>query len=153
MLKCFTLVLIGSLVTATVHAQEIQTFKDAKLLVQKSDGKADRQDAAVRLNTDSFLVLTKDQKYRLKALAYSDIKSAQYSYSKSPRWKSGIGVAVVAGVFALPLFFMKGKRHWLTVTGTGDYAVLQLDKSNYKMILASLESRSGVTVETVKDDK
>ena len=56
-------------------------------------------------------------------------------------------------MFALPLFFMKGKKQWLTIGGEGDFALLQLDKSNYKIILPAFEARSGIRVVTVADDK
>lgn len=39
------------------------------------------------------------------------------------------------------------------VQGDGDYALLQLDKSNYKMALGAFEARSGKKVELVEDSK
>ena len=54
-----------------------------------------------------------------KELERGDIKAATYSKSKHPRWKSGVGFAVAIGIFALPIFFMKAKHHWLTLQGRG----------------------------------
>jgi hypothetical protein len=48
---------------------------------------------------------------------------------------------------------MKGKQHWLTIQAENDFAVLQLDKSNYKIILPAFEARTGVRVETVAEEK
>jgi hypothetical protein len=57
-------------------------------------------------------------------------------------------------IFVSPLFlFTSGKKHWLMVQGDGDYALLQLDKSNYKMALGAFEARSGKKVELVEDSK
>jgi hypothetical protein len=89
----------------------------------------------------------------LKNFAYADIKSAEYSYSKHPRWRAGAAAAIAIGIFALPLFFMKGKKHWLTVRTEKDFAVLRLDKDNYKIILPTFEARTGRKVETVGEDK
>ncbi len=87
-----------------------------------------------------------------KSFPYESIKSAEYSNSKHPRWKAGIGAAIAVGVFALPLFFMKGKKHWLTIKTGDDYAILRLDKDNYKIILPTFEARTGKKVETVEDE-
>ena len=70
-----------------------------------------------------------------------------------PRWKSGIGLAVAFGIFALPVFFMKGKKHWLTIAAEGDFAVLRLDKNNYRIILPTFEARTGKRVEAVAEEK
>jgi hypothetical protein len=89
----------------------------------------------------------------MKTIAYRDVKSFEYSYSKAPRWKSGAAAAVAVGVFALPIFFMKGKKHWLTIVSKNDFALLRLDKNNYKIKVPVLEVKSGKKVETVADDK
>ena len=110
-------------------------------------------DVVLRLEQDRVSIRSKRGGADLKTLPYTTIKSAEYGYSKSPRWKSGIGAAVAVGVFAPPIFFMKGKKHWLTLQTADDYAMLRLDKANYKIILPAFETRSGVTVETVADER
>jgi hypothetical protein len=127
-------------------------FHNAKLMVSTGEGTTPT-DSIITLDKDTFTVRSKKGGATLKTMPYTSIKSAEYSYSKSPRWKSGAVVALAVGVFALPLFFMKGKKHWLTIGGDGDFALLQLDKGNYKIILPAFEARSGIRVVTVADDK
>ncbi len=62
-------------------------------------------------------------------------------------------MAIAVGVFALPVFFMKGKKHWLTIAVEKDFAVLRLDKKNYKLILPTFEARTGRRVEAVAEEK
>ena len=50
-------------------------------------------------------------------------------------------------------FFMKGKKHWLTIRTQNDYAVLHLDKNDYRLILTAFETRSGVKVEVLPEEK
>jgi hypothetical protein len=123
------------------------SYRDVRL-VEKDGSKTKMTEVMLRLEEEA-LVITPDpaDSSRLATIPYRNIKSAVYSYSKSPRWKTGAGVAVAVGIFAIPIFFMKGKKHWLTVQGRENFAVLQLDKRNYKMIVASLETRAGVKVE------
>jgi hypothetical protein len=127
------------------------TFTNVKLMVNTGE-KAEEQDAVLRFEDDALVIYGKAGTV-LKTLAYADLKGAEYSYSKSPRWKSGIGVAVAVGIFALPVFFMKGKKHWLTIAAEKDFAVLRLDKRNYKLILPTFEARTGRRVEAVSEEK
>ena len=41
---------------------------------------------------------------------------------------------------------MKSKKHWLTIQGERDFAVLRLHKGNYKQMTAALQSRTGIEV-------
>ena len=127
-------------------------FHKVKLMVN-TGGKSEPANVVLFLENDRVVIRSKDGGAELKNLAYADIRAAEYSFSKSPRWKSGVGAAIAVGVFALPIFFMKGKKHWLTVHGKGDFALLQLDKNNYKIVLPAFEARSGIKVETVAEEK
>ena len=85
----------------------------------------------------------------LKQLRYAELRSVDYAYSKHPRWKAGIAVALIANVFAIPVFFFKGKKHWLTVRTGQEFAILRLDKRDFRLIIAEFEARSGRQVELI----
>ena len=127
------------------------TFTNVKLMVNTGD-KGEEQEAILLFEQTALVVRSRSGSV-LKTLAYADIKGAEYSYAKSPRWKSGIGLAVAVGIFALPVFFMKGKKHWLTIAAEKDFAVLRLDKNNYRIILPTFEARTGKRVEAVAEEK
>ena len=82
----------------------------------------------------------------LKEIPYSEIKAATYSFSKHRRWRAGVAAAVAVNMFAAPLFFMKGKKHWLTFETEEDRLALRLDKSNFKDILSAVDRRLKDTV-------
>ncbi|MGQ0762036.1 MAG: hypothetical protein ACT4OT_08470 [Acidobacteriota bacterium] len=129
-----------------------KTFKNVELLVPKGDKSESK---SVRLLFDGrAVIIDADRGEKIyKQFPYNSIVSAEYSYSTSPRWKTAVGAAVLIGVFALPIFFMKSKKHWLTVKTSNDFAILHLDKDNYRMILATVETTTGTKVETVADKK
>jgi hypothetical protein len=126
----------------------VEEFDKIKLLVQDGE-KTKERDATLRLEGDSLVVLAKKGRYEMKRLPYHGVRAAEYSYSKHPRWKEGLGAAVAVGIFAAPVFFLKGKKHWLTVQTETDYAVIRLDKRNYEVICLSFEAHSGVRVEPI----
>ena len=145
---------IAAVMVVVVLTQSLavaDTFTNVTLMVSTGDS-AEEQDAVLRFESDRLVIYGKGGVV-LKTMPFAEIKAAEYSYSKSPRWKSGIGAAIAVGVFAIPIFFMKGKKHWLTIAGEHDFAVLRLDKKNYRLILPTFETRTGKRVETVTDEK
>lgn len=127
-------------------------FEDVDLLIPKGNKV---QEKSVRLLLDgSSLIIDADKGETIyKTFPYASIVSAEYSYSTKPRWKTAIGATLLIGVFALPIFFMKSKQHWLTIRTDKDFAVLRLDKGNYKVILPTIDTSIGKKVEIVANEK
>ncbi len=135
-----------------------QTFDKVELLVQ--DGKnIDERSVTVTFFEDALLIESSGREKISKSFKYSEIRAAEYSYTKNPRWKTGLGLGAASIIFpplllvALPMAFSKHRRHWLTIRTDKDFAVLKLSKRNRKLILPTLETRSGVKVEGTGDQK
>lgn len=143
-----------------VQAQTDQNhplFEKIKILQQ--DGSDTIQTAVVvSFFEDEMTIRSKGDKVR-KTFKYSDITSAEYSYSKSPRWKTGLGLGAASLLFpplllvAIPIGFTKHRRHWLTIRTENDYAVLKLSKGNRKVFMPTFETKAGVMIKAVGDDK
>jgi hypothetical protein len=122
------------------------------------DGKKSKEtDAVLRTTENNFQVVIEKQRFKEheKTFEYKDIKVADYSYSKKPMLSTGGAVAtalLVGFIFALPFLFIKKKNHWLTVQGEKEFAVMKLDGSNYRAIIADLKTR-GVEVKEVKEEE
>lgn len=121
-------------------------FERVSLLVPRGE-KTREVEVVLLLAGDRVVVEDRKSHAVLKELPYDRIANATFSQSKHPRWKEGAGAAVLVGVFAAPVFFMKSTRHWLTLQADGDFAVLRLDKRNFDVILPAFESRSGIAVQ------
>ena len=122
-----------------------QTFQKAKLSLQVDD-KTEAVDVVVRYDDAALIVSDKKTNHSLKTLPYAEITGGEYSFAKSPRWKTALLVS--------PLFlFTSGKKHWFLAQGKNDHALLHLDKENYRLILATFETKTGTKVETVADSK
>lgn len=134
-----------------------QSFEEIELLVQNGNNIAEKS-VRVRFDEDSLTIATKNGEIT-KTFRYEDIQSAEYSYSKNPRWKTGIGLGAAALVFpplwfvAIPVGFTKHRRHWLTIRTGEDFAVLKLSKSSRKMFMPTFETKSGVRIRGVGEDK
>lgn len=139
---------------ATTHVA-LATDYDVELVVP--DGKKSKEtDAVLRINEENFQILVEKQKYKEhdKNFDFSNIKSADYSYSKKPMLSGGgaVAAAVLVGLFVLPFLFIKKKNHWLTVQTEKEFAVLKLDRSNYRAVIAEFETHN-VKVKEVEEDE
>lgn len=141
--KGISIIIITSvLIVSSAFAQTSQHF-DAEVLV--SNGKnQDEESISIQFNETSVTFLSKKAELT-KTFNYADIKLAEYSYSKKPRYTTGAILGLAISVFLLPLMFTKSKKHWMTVQTEKDYVVLKLKKSNYRLITPSFETH-GVKV-------
>ncbi len=133
----------------------LATDYDIELVVP--DGKKSKQtDTVLRIKETTFEFDIEKEKFKdqEKTFNFKDLKLADYSYSKKPMLSGGGAVAtalLVGFIFALPFLFIKKKNHWLTVQTEKEFAVMKLDGSNYKAIIAEFETH-GVDVKEVKDE-
>lgn len=163
-MKAFVILLIISISVnfsaAPSNAQNIRDnvrFGKIELLVPNGD-QADEKSVTVTFLDDAMRIEAKNSALS-KTFKYSDIRAAEYSYSKNPRWKTGLGLGAASLVFlpillvAIPIGFTKHRRHWLTIRTGDDYAVLKLSKSTRKLFIPTFETKSGVRVEAIGEDK
>ena len=84
-----------------------ETFTKATLDLQV-DGKMKEIDADVKFDKNAFVVIERKDGTPIKTFSYSNIRSGEYSFGKSPRWKTALLVS--------PLFlFTSGEKHWFMV--------------------------------------
>lgn len=118
-------------------AAAVEQINKIKMIVGDDD-----VDVIFQFRDEHLFVLSKKGKTEIKKIAFTDFETADYSFSKHRRWRSGIGAAVIGGIFALPLFFMKGKKHWLTIRTTAEETIgFRLDKNNFDQVIAEIEER------------
>lgn len=156
-LLVFTIFINSAVNIPAQSAQKSPSFGKIELLVPNGD-KAEEKSVVVTFTENSMLIAANQSQFS-KTFLYSDIKSAEYSYSKNPRWKTGLGLGAASIIFpplllvAIPIGFTKHRRHWLTVRTDKDYAVLKLSKSTRKLFMPTFETKSGVKIEAVGEDK
>ena len=137
-------------------SRENTVFRNVKLVVNK-DGKFRQESASLTFEDEKLTIDGK--KGSSKQFPYTRIVSAEYSYSKNPRWKTGVGLSAAAillpplWLISIPIGFTKHRRHWLTIRTDDDFAVLKLRKGNRKHLIPTFETRSGVTVQALGEDK
>ena len=160
-MKITSLLLCLCILTLSVKLSFAQTASpDSIYKVEQvvTDGKESKEtDAILTIRKTSFSVVPDKDKFKPlgKDFAFTDIKTADYSYSKKPMLPTGgaIATALLVGfIVAIPFLFIKKKRHWLTVQTEKEFTVIKLDGSNYRQIVAEFETH-GVKVNTVNEEE
>ncbi|HSK72759.1 MAG TPA: hypothetical protein VK892_13745 [Pyrinomonadaceae bacterium] len=140
-----------------VFAQSNPSFAKVEMLVPNGNETSEKS-VVVTFKENLMEIEAKNSSLK-KTFNYSDIKAAEYSYSKNPRWKTGLGLGAASLVFppllliAIPVGFTKHRRHWLTIRTENDYAVLKLSKSTRKLFMPTFETKSGIKIEALGEDK
>ena len=107
----------------------------------------------VHFENRRMIVRSRDTERDLKVFPYGEIQSAQYSYSKNPRWKEGTGAKAIVNALTFPAFFLKGKKHWFSLKAGSGVGVLRLDKDSHREFIEEFETRTKVKVEDLGEEK
>ena len=153
-MKLVSLLLAICIFTVTSQVALAQSSKAFKIKALVSSGKKSKElDSTLSFSETSFKVVSNKQGMLDKQFNFSDVKSADYSYSKKPLLSTGgaVAMAILTGLIVLPFLFMKKKQHWMTVRTDKDYVVMKLDKENFRQIQSEFEIK-GVKVATLDED-
>lgn len=151
-------ILVCPVIPAAAQANKSDVFEGIELI--EPSGKGSREtDIRVRFGEDTLYIETKGRGGSSRAIRYADIRGIEYSYTKNPRWKTGLGLGATSVLFppmlliAIPLGFTKHRRHWITIREENGYAVLRVNKSVRKLFVPALETHTKVRVEALGENK
>lgn len=159
-LLCAILMFLLAFQTALPIAAQMKTqvFEKVQMLVPNGEKVKEK---AVRLHflEDELQIELISNRTILRTYKYTEIKDSEYSFTKVPRWKTGLGLGAAGFLFpplflvAIPLGFTKHRRHWMTIKTENDYVVLKLSKSNRKFIIPAFETKTGIEVKGRGEEK
>jgi hypothetical protein len=137
---------------------QFEVFEKIEMLVSNRENVREVR-VRVRFGEDAMVIESLEGGASPRVMKYADIRSADYSYTKSPRWKTGLGLGATAVIFppmlliAIPLGFTKHRRHWITIRCENEYAVLKVSKSIRRLFVPAFETRSKVRIEAFGENK
>ena len=124
---------------------ELVSFKDVRFL-RVHGQKADDEDAMLTFVAGQISVTSRRGGPALVSEPYKKIVRVTYTHSKTPKWDSTLPSPPDS--LDLPgVGFLRGARHWLVLQTRTDYVLLRLDDSNWKQILETFETRTGLPVD------
>lgn len=139
-IRSFVLLFLLLNLSLPLAAQKQAVYK-AEMLI--GNGK-NITSAAVEISLEetALKIQRKKKPFEIKYVPYSAVESADYTYSDRPRYTAATLSTIAFGVGALPVFFMKTKKNWLTLNAGDQSAIFQLQSDNYQMLLLGLKSKN-----------
>jgi hypothetical protein len=143
--------LVVSFLFSAIPISKAQTAPqrfEAEMLITDQGGKVSETVPIDILLNDKWIkfeAVGEENTSKSKSFEIAYLTSAEYTYSKKPRFANGARLALAASVFLLSLMFTKTKQHWMTVGVENIFAVVKLKKSNYRMILSAMKAK-GINV-------
>lgn len=147
---CFCIFSV-SMPFALAQTKADTTFKVNTLV---SNGKKSKEESStLKFSENSFSSLMRKNGTTIKEFNYSDVVSADYSYSKKPILSTGgaVAMAIFTGLLVVPFLFVKKKQHWISVRTANDYVVMRLDKNSFRQVINEFETHK-VAVKTVDEE-
>ena len=144
--------------SATPLPVDIERFDNIEFIQPNGDNLRET-DVFVEFNDTTMRVLSSSKRTVLKEWTYSEIQSAEYSYTKNPRWKTGLGLSAAALLFppllfvTIPIGFTKHRRHWVTIRAENDYAVFKVGKGVRKVFMPAFETRTSIQIQGLGEAK
>jgi hypothetical protein len=144
--KVINLLLIGCLCLVSesfVRAQN-QTIYKADLITRNGKN-INAEPVEISVEGETMKIQSKKKSGETKLIPFSSIETVDYTYSDRPRYTAATLSALAVGIVALPLFASKTKKNWLAVNAGEDSVLLQLQSSNYRMLLLTMRNK-GVNI-------
>lgn len=117
-----------------------QTSYRANLLVGNKENVGSKA-VDISLEDDRMAIRTVKKPSETTYILFSEIQSAEYTFSNRPRYTAATLGTLAFGVSGLALFLMKTKKNWLTVTAEKKSVILQLESENYRMLLLAMQNK------------
>ncbi len=122
-----------------IFAQEKINRYEVEILANPNPGKKDTRqvNAVITFEPESIKIQSRRTNEYFKEFKYSDIVSAEHSYSKKPFYSLSLGTTIaLTALTGLPLFLLprKKEQHWLTIATDSDFAVMKVENDNYRML-------------------
>ena len=139
MKRTIVLTLIFQLVVTSAFGQIAQRLYEVEILANPNAGRKDTREvnAVLIFEKDGVKIRSRRSSKIFKEFRYSDIRSAEHSYSRNPVFqtsnKTAIALSVLSGMSIFMLARQK-EKHWLMVATDDDYAVLKIENDNYRLI-------------------
>lgn len=135
-LLIINLILVSQL---NIFAQTQTSFKSDLLVVNGKN--IETKQVEVTLGEDSLNLRRTKKPFETKTILYSEIENAEYTFSDRPRYTAASIGTILFGISAIPVFFMKTKKNWLTINAGEKSAILQLQSENYQMLLIAMQKK------------
>ena len=109
---------------------------EAELLMNPNPGRKDTRqvNAVIAFEKDSIKIYSRRKNGDFKEFPYKNIKLVEHSFSKSPPVSQRTRTLLLMLLTGVPVLYGDEEKHWLTIVGENDFAVLKIENDNYRLL-------------------
>ena len=121
---------------STVFSQTSPNRYEVELLMNPNPGRKDTREvnAVIVFEKESVKIFSRRKNEVFKEFSYKDIKYAEHSFSRNPLLSPRAQALMRIAFPYMGLLYSGKEKHWLTIVGKGDFAVLKIETDNYRLI-------------------
>jgi hypothetical protein len=108
--------------------------------------------AVIVFEKDSVKIYLRRKNVVFKEFDYKDIKFAEHSFSKNPLASGQTQTLLLMMLTGVPMLYGGKEKHWLTIVGEGDFAVLKIETDNYRLLKMEFIIRN-LDVRNINEDR
>jgi hypothetical protein len=140
MKRTILLTLVLQFIVTSGFGQKAVSRYEVEILANPNAGRKDTREvnAVLIFEKDGIKVQSRRSREIFKEFRYSDIRSAEHSYSRKPRFQTSAVVLTLLSGMPLFLLAREKEKHWLIVVTDDDHAVLKIENDNYRLIRMEL---------------
>ena len=150
-----TILIVLVLQSISGYAQTAPNRYEVEIFANPNAGRKDTREvnAVIVFEKEMLRIESRRKPKIFKEFRYSDIRSAEHSFSKAPFFTDSPTTAILlSAMTGLPIFLIKKEKHWLTIASDDDFAVLKIENDNYRMIKLELAVKK-IEVFNINEDK
>ncbi len=122
---------------SNLAAQNAANLYETEILMNPNPGGKDTREvnAVLVFEKDSLKIYSRRKKDKIyKEFRYSDIAFVEHSFSKRPAFEITKASVVMLLLTGIPISPERKEKHWLSISGKDDFAVLKIENDNYRLI-------------------
>jgi hypothetical protein len=154
MKKLILFSLIVLLPASFVFSQTSPNRYEAELLMNPNPGGKDTREvnAVIIFEKESIKIFSRRKNGFFKEFGYKDIKFVEHSFSKNLLFSSRTHTLLSVMFPALSILYSGKEKHWLTIVGEDNFAVLKIETDNYRLIKNEFIIRN-LDIQNINEDR
>jgi hypothetical protein len=127
---------------------------EAELLTNPNPGRKDTREvnAVIIFEKEAIKIFSRRKPEVFRVFNYKNIKFVEHSFSKNLLFSSRTNTLLTIMFPTMALLYNGKEKHWLTIVGESDFAVLKIETDNYRLIKNEFSIRN-LDIQNINEDR
>lgn len=137
-----------------VFSQRTLNRYEAELLMNPNPGRKDTREvnAVIIFEKESVKIFSRRKPEIFREFGYKNIRYVEHSFSKNLMFTSRTQTLLTTIFPNLGILYSGEEKHWLTIVGESEFAVLKIETDNYRLIKNEFIIRD-LDIQNINEDR